>query len=197
MEPAPVTGRPARPLRTLTIATLVLTAILALIAGISLYPEARYAFEPDKPLEIGALATAELSASLAGRYVRARVELAGKPAVAFHRFGESERRIALASQGPRFVEYAVPEGAGARFVPPDLVAGRLSRVGELGLRYRGLSRPLEGLAPDAATRGWVLVDGEEPKAAAWVAGVFALVAAFFLFCVVSLVRILRKRPSAA
>jgi hypothetical protein len=97
---------------------------------------------------------------------------------------------------PRFVEHAVPPDAGARFVPPRLVAGRLSRVGELGLRYRGLAKPLEALVPDASSRGWVIVDGEDPRSMAWVAGVEVLVVGFFVWNVAALARILRRRPVA-
>lgn len=181
----------SRPVRTLTLALLIVAAGVSLIFAGSLYAEARYAFESSKPVELGAFATADLSQAIAGRYVRAEVNLDGKESVAFRRIGESEHRIAMAASvlppgssgsplAPRFVEHSVPSGLEGRFVPPKLVAGRLSRVGELGLRYRGLSMPLEALAANAATQGWVLTDGEDPKSAAWIAGLEVVLVIFFL-----------------
>ncbi len=209
---------PPRRLRSIALALMTVTAAACALLGGSLFSEARYAFEADKPVDIGNLAAAELGPNLVGRYVRARVALEGKPSIAFHRLGETERRIALAApragegsgQVARFVEFAVPRDAGARFVPPRLVAGRLERVGELGLRHRGLSGQLEALAAEpgagsgprapgehsAAARGWVLVDGEEPHAADWAVALELLLAAFFTFNVVSIVRIIRRQPVA-
>lgn len=191
-------------MRTLTVAMLLVNAALSLTAFGSLYAEARYAFEPAAPVDVGRFATAELSQRLVGRYVRAQVELEGQPAIAFRRLGESERRLVLAANAAdaevpaelRFVEHSVPAAVGMRFVAPRLVAGRLSRVGELGLRYRGLSQPLDSLVVGASSRGWVLVDGEDPKSAAWVAGVAGLAFAFFCFSVGLLFRIFRKPHTA-
>lgn len=195
--------RGPRPLRTATLAVLVVGAFCSLFVGLSLYPEARFAFEGQEPTDIGAFSTAELPAHLEGRYVRARVDLAGQPGLAFHRLGEGERRLvqtapdaAPKDAAPRFVEHAVPASAGAQFLPPRLVAGRLSRVGTLGLRHRGLARPLERAVHDSSRRGWVIVDGESPHASRWVAGLEALVLAFFVWNVVSVARIVRRRPAA-
>ncbi|MBM4360306.1 MAG: hypothetical protein FJ096_19545 [Deltaproteobacteria bacterium] len=195
--------RPPRPLRTATLAALVVGAFASLLVALSLYPEARYALTPRDPVELGSFAKAELGGAVEGRYVRAEVQLAGQPGLGFHRIGEGERRLVRTAPSeprrdtaPRFVEHAVPAGAGARFLPPRIVAGRLSRVGELGLRHRGLARPLEGLVPEASSRGWVIVDGEAPRSAAWVMGVEAMVFGFFVWNVVSLARILKRRPAA-
>ena len=200
---------PRRRARSFALALMTVTAAAALVLGGSIFSEARYAFEADEPTDVGNFATAELGPALTGRFVRARVAVEGRPALAFHRPGEIERRLSLAapasspggrletsSQGPRFVEYAVPKDAGARFVPPRLVAGRLERVGELGLRHRGLSVPLEAMAAGAGTSGWVLIDGEEPHAADWAVALELILLAFLSFNVASIARIIRKKPVA-
>jgi hypothetical protein len=190
---------PPRRMRAVTLAVMGVTALCAALLATALLPEAIYAFRKNEPVDAGRLLAAELS-PLAGRYVRARVAIDEAAAVRYRRFGEpGERRMVLAGQGPegepRFVDYPVPE-PGPRFIPPTLVAGRLTRVSELGVRYRGLAAELERLAPHSATTGWVLVDGADPEGAHWTIGIELLLVAFFAFNVVSIVRLVGKAPSA-
>jgi hypothetical protein len=209
-------ARPRRSLRTLTLAALGGVAVLAALTAWSLLREARYVLEGDVPLELGSFATAELDAQHDGRYVRARVELEGQPTYSFRRLGEGERRLARTafvtptdsgpreagevrpSGGgpPRFVDHSVPPELGGHFVPPQLVAGRLVRVEHLGMRHRGLAAVASLVAPEAATQGWVLVDGEHPRTLTWVTGAFGVALAFLVWSVRSFVRLVRRQPAA-
>jgi hypothetical protein len=173
---------------------MITTGMASALMAMSLYPEARYAFEPKEPIDIGQLADAQFGPTLSGSYVRARVALEEKPTLSFRRPGEAERRItALSASTPRFVEYIVPD-AGPRFVPPRVVAGRLARVGELGLRHRGLSDDLDALVPGSSANGWVLVDGEDPRGAEWAVALEVVLLGFFAFNAAGVWRIRRRKP---
>lgn len=209
---------PRRPLRTVTLVVLGVSTSLGVVTALGLYREARYALETDAPLDLGALATAELGPEHDGRYVRARVELEGQPTFSFHRLGEGERRLAriafagASAEGgaprgagevsawgggpPRFVDHAVPAELGAHFIAPRLVAGRLVRVEHLGLRHRGLASAASEVSPEARGQGWVLVDGEHPRSLTWVTGALAIALAFVAWSARSFVRLVRREPAA-
>lgn len=194
---ADAASRPRRPLRTATLALMALTAVVAGLLAWSLRGEASYALAPGDAAVVDDFATAEL-APLDGTFVRAEVSLEGKPHTGFSRSLEGlNYRAVLAVDGAgaaqRWVIHPVPPARdGPRFVPPHLVAGRLTRVGELGARYRGLEGQLTRISDGVSEDAWVLVDGQDPTNNGWALGLVALLLAFVAFNLGSIVRILRR-----
>jgi hypothetical protein len=189
---------PPRTMRTLTIAVMALTALLTAAFALSLFGEARYALSPAAAIDVGSFAEAELGDQHAERYVRARVSIADVPVVRFRRALERDGfRVAHVGSG-RWVAYRVPdEMDGPRFVAPSLVAGRLVPLSRLGPHYRGLAAALGESSGRAPGQGWLLVDGQRPDSAGWVAGFEALLLLFFGWNVLSLVKVVRRVKPAA
>jgi hypothetical protein len=178
---------PRRPMRRLALAVMVVTAALGGWLALSVAGEAVYALGTRSPVEVDDLASADL-AGVSGRYLRAGVKL-GDPALSFRRPLDSDRHQVAPAGPDRWVIYAIPASLdGPRFVPPSLAAGRLVRVDELGPRFRGVR---DALGP-AAERGWVLLDGEDPASAGWLAGLELLLLAFVAWNLWSIARVLRR-----
>ena len=174
---------PKRTLRTATLGVMAVTAVVSALLAWSLLPEARYALGASEPVDLGALAEADLAKHDNG-YVRVRVTLS-EPAAKFRRpLEQSHYRLAQAKEG-NWVVYSMPDGyAEKRFLPPTLVAGRLTRASQLGARFAGVA---DTTGPDA----WVLVDGDAPFGLTWLVGLLTMLAGFLLFNVLGLVRVLR------
>jgi len=193
--------RPRRTMRAVTVAVMVVTAVVASWLAWSLRAEVGYALGSSQAAELGDLSQAELAAH-DGHYVRLRAELADAPSVRYRRVCDRGiYRAALAVPGEagaqRWVVYGIPETlAGPRFVPPTLVAGRLVRVADLSVRFGGLRDALDELSGRSSAGAWVLVDGEDPASLGWVLGLEALLLTFIGFNLLSLGRVLRRiRPS--
>ena len=75
-------------------------------------------------------------------------------------------------------------------MPPQLVAGRLTRVADLGVRFQGV-RGVLAEAGGVQAGDWVLVDSETPSAVGWVLGLEVLLLLFVGFNLISVVRVLR------
>jgi hypothetical protein len=193
-------GKPKRTLRTITVGVMSLTALLAAWLMWSLRGEAAYAVGPASAIDLGALAAADL-APHDNRFVRVSAELEGASSVGYRRWLDRDpQRIALAvagdGDGQRWVSYGVPPSlAGPRFVPPSLVAGRLVRADQLGVRFGGIRRAIEELSGKSAKGAWVVVDGEDPAGLGWVVGLEALLLLFIGFNLISVARVLRRIPA--
>lgn len=189
--------RPPRVMRTVTVVVMVITALLASWLAASLWPEALYVLRAPAAADVGVLPLAPLGEHDGG-FVRGYAELDGVPTVSYQRPLESGHyRVALAAapaekQGHRvWVVYRVPEAHdGPRFVPPRLVAGRLTKIADLGVRFQGVSGVLAELG-GVQSGDWVLVDGETPSAVGWVLGLEVLLLLFVVFNAVSAIRVLR------
>lgn len=191
--------RPPRVMRTVTVVVMLLTAALASWLAVSLAPEANYALRAPAAVEVGILPAADL-ASHDGDFVRGYAKLDGVPTASYRRPLESgSYRVGLAGSPPGakgaaervWVVYRVPAAHdGPRFVPPQLVAGRLTRIAELGVRFQGV-RGVLAEAGGVQSGDWVLVDSETPSAVGWVLGLEVLLLLFIGFNLVSVVRVLR------
>jgi len=194
--------RPRRVMRTVTVVIMVVTALLASWLATSLWPEASYALRAPAAQDLGVLPAADLAAHDGG-FVRGYVKLDGVPTASYRRPLESGTyRVGLAAPPPAagvdegaprrvWVIYRVPASEeGPRFVPPKLVAGRLARVRDLGVRFQGVTGVL-AQAGGVQAEDWVLVDSETPSAVGWVLGLEVLLLLFVAFNVVSVARVLR------
>jgi hypothetical protein len=175
--------KPKRTLRTLTLAVMALAAIVAGAMAFSLHREALYATGESEAVDLGDFATADAAAN-DNQYVRVHVSLE-EPAARFRRpLEQSHYRVARAAPD-RWVVYAMPDGyTAARFLPPRLVAGRLVRASDLGVRFGGVA---DITGPDA----WVLIDGDVPYGITWVIGLEVMLLGFVLFNLIGIARVVR------
>jgi hypothetical protein len=151
--------------------------------------EARYALGASAPTALGDLGQFDPARARSNTWVQGEASLASEAAVRYERPLESDSyRLARINGNDRlWVQVRVPSGLeGPHFVPPNSFVGRLIPIAEAGLRYRGL-RESANIPSDA----WLLIDGEAPRTTRWALGLVALFAAFALFNVYGLVRLLR------
>ncbi len=191
--------RPPRAMRTVTVVVMLLTAALASWLAFSVAPEASYVLRAPAATDVGILPAADLAAH-DGDFVRGYAKLDGVPTASYRRPLEAgSYRVGLAGApsgaGVRaervWVIYRVPAAHdGPRFVPPQLVAGRLTRVADLGVRFQGV-RGVLAEAGGVQAGDWVLVDSETPSAVGWVLGLEVLLLLFVGFNLISVVRVLR------
>lgn len=173
---------PPRKERTATLVLMLFTAIVAAWAAFSLRGEARYAFTPGAPLEVGDLTSLHPTGDLANRYVRGSALLGTSGAIKYGRAaeGDSFRLAPVAGNPDVWVEIRVPEGfEGPRFVPPTSFAGRLVPFGSAGLRHSSLAAAVrERTHVTVPSNAWLLVDGSSPRASRWALALVLLFAGF-------------------
>jgi hypothetical protein len=136
-----------------------------------------------RQISVGSLSENEY-ASLQGMPLAAR-------AVRFRRLGSSGiyRVYPLADQTRIFVERFTEDAATGRSRPHGEYTGRMMRMSHAGSAYKSVRATLEqqmgNPVPDDA---WVLIDGEAPGDRYWTVAMYAMLALFFLFNTVTLVR---------
>lgn len=187
---------PPRRERTAAVVLMVLTAAAAVWMSISLFAEARYALTAGRPLEVGDLTSLDPGTDFDDRYVRASGLLGTSGAIRYGRAaeGDSFRLAPVAGNPGLWVEIRVPEGfEGPRFVPPTTFAGRLVPFRKAGVRHARLMKAVHAetsvAVPDDA---WLLVDGSSPRASRWAVALAALCAAFALWNLAGVARVLAR-----
>lgn len=187
---------PPRRERTATILLMLFTAVVAAWAAFSLRGEARYAFTPGAPLEVGDLTSLHPTTDLANRYVRASGLLGTTGAIKYARAaeGDSFRLAPVAGNPDVWVEIRVPEGfEGPRFVPPTSFAGRLVPFGAAGLRHSSLEAAVhERTNVDVPKNAWLLIDGSSPRASRWALALVVLFGGFSLWNLLAAGRLLAR-----
>jgi hypothetical protein len=186
---------PRRPGRTLTLACMLLTALVAAALAFSMRGEAVYALRSGPPGELGNLAHFEPRPSLANHWVHGEALLGSTNAIRYSRPLESDsyRLAPVAGNQRLWVQIRVPEGMeGPQFVPPTSFVGRLIPIDQTSLRHGGLAGAVEhagaGSVPGDA---WLLIDGEAPSTTRWALGLIALLLGFVAFNLYGLFRLLR------
>jgi hypothetical protein len=186
---------PRRPGKRMTLATLAITAAVALFVAYSLLGEAGYALGRGDPRDAGDLARLQPSAGWTNSWVRAEAELGTTGAIRYQRpmDGDSFRLSPVVGQPKLWVEIRVPAGLeGPRFVPPTSFVGRLVPFSRLGVRHRGLTRAVAAVAgAQMPSDAWVLLDGEDPASMRWSVGLVGLFVAFAAFNLWAIYRLLR------
>jgi len=186
---------PRRPGKRLTLITLSVTAVVALMLVVSLRGEALYSLTSAPPQNVGNLARFQPDGAQSNHWVRGEGSLGTRGAIRYSRPLEDDTfRLAPVTGNPRlWVEVRVPAGLeGPYFVPPASFVGRLVPATKAGLRHSSLpdwvAEVGDGSVPGDA---WLLIDGEAPKSTRWALGLVALFTAFAAFNVWGLVRLLR------
>ncbi|MBI4701693.1 MAG: hypothetical protein HY744_11140 [Deltaproteobacteria bacterium] len=187
-----------QPLRKLSLVLMALVLVAASASAWLLRGEAIYALVEHRPRELGDLGSVPLRAEHAGRFVRARATLDLSRSVRYRRLAERDgfRLAPVAGAPARWVQFRVPAGySGAAFVAPDVLAGRLVRLGDFGGRHLGLGRALVRAGAPAAGEIWVLLDGDDPPSCEWVLALAALMLALAAWSLWGIVRVVRRvRP---
>jgi hypothetical protein len=191
---------PRRPGRTLTLISLVATALASFAMCLALVQEVSYGLSTNTPTDLGALTSVSPNPGLANTWVRGEALLGTSGAVRYGRPLESDTyRLAPVAGNPKiWVQVRVPAGMeGPHFVPPTSFVGRFLPAADAGLRHSGLRESVaettamqntQATMPDDA---WLLIDGEAPATTHWTLGVVALLLGFIGFSVYSLYQVLR------
>ncbi len=175
---------PKRTLKTTTIAVMALTAVAALLLALSIRRDATYAMSDYTAVDLGSLADAEPAAHDNG-YVRVQVALEASSAEFRRRLEPSRYRVAKDGGSDRWVIYSVPDGYSEnRFMPPKLVAGRLTQASDLGARFGNVAKT-------TGSDAWVVVDGDDPRGSTWLLGLLVMLLGFVTFNVVGMATLLR------
>jgi hypothetical protein len=186
---------PRRPGRRLTLASMAITAVVALLMAYALRHEASYALAKGAPRDLGNLAHFEPRAELENTWVHGEALLGSTRAIRYGRPLESDtyRLAPIAGNDQVWVQVRVPEGMeGPRFVPPTSFVGRLVPMSQAGVRHGELGDAVvtagAGQMPGDA---WLLIDGEAPSSTRWAIGVIVLFFGFAAFNLYGLFRLLR------
>jgi hypothetical protein len=162
----------------------------------SLLGEARYAFNADVPDDVGDLGRLAPAETLRNRFVRGTGSLGSTGIMRYERPLERDffRLAPIAGNDRIWVEMRVPpNGDGAVLAPPTAFVGRLLPVEGGGFAYRGLRRSVREVTGTAMpSDAWVLVDGATPSSSRWAAPLAALFAAFAIWNLASIARIVRR-----
>jgi hypothetical protein len=187
--------RPPRQERTISLALMAVTAVLALTMTGALAGDVRYALAGTEPDDVGDLVHFVPDASMSNHFVRGTGLLSAAGAIRYDRPLERDsfRLAPLAGNDKIWIEMRVPQGVdGGQFVPPATFVGRLLPMGNAVFRYRGLRRSVHevtgAVVPESA---WVLVDGATPTSSRWTVALAALFAIFAGYNLVSIARIVR------
>jgi hypothetical protein len=192
---------PPRRARSLTAAILVIGALAALFATVSLLREVAYALAGDSPAALGELRDTPdaVLARSENRPVRGEGMLGAAGGIRYERpfVDDSFRTLPVAGRAEPFdmwVEVRVPAGQeSGRWEPPRAFSGRLVRLDAAGPRHRGLRAAIEEATRERIPRGaWLIVDGEDPADARWAIALSLLFLGIVVWNVAATARILRR-----
>ena len=188
--------RPPRVEQVVSVALMILTAVLAAVMAIGLVGDVRYALARAEPDDVGDLAHFEPGASASNRFVRATGQLGSAGAIRYDRPMERDafRLAPVVGNAKVWVEMRVPDVSpqGPHFVPPTTFVGRLLPLEGAAFRYRGLTRSVQEVTGSVVPKdAWVLVDGATPTASRWTVALAALLALFAAYNMVTIARVVR------
>ena len=187
---------PPKKERTMTVVLMAVTALASAAMIAALARDAAYAFASPSAADLGDLRTAPAASLADNKLARANGMLGAAGAIRYERpFDHDTYRVSpIAGRPDVWVEVRVPAGEeNARYVPPTSFAGRLVSFDHAGQRHRGLAGSIADATGQPVPPGsWLLVDGESPTHARWAVALMALFAAFALWNLATIARLLRK-----
>jgi hypothetical protein len=189
---------PRHPFRRLTFATMVGTALFALLLIFALSREVAYSLRTGAPMDVGELGHLTPGIELSNTWVRGEAALETDGGVRYKRpLDRDTYRLVRVENNPRlWVQVRVPydpsDPEGARFVPPTSFVGRMIPVERAGLRHSALATALaESGRGKFAEDAWLLIDGESPASTRWTLGLVVLFVLFAIFNVAGVIRLAR------
>jgi hypothetical protein len=189
---------PRHPFRRLTFATMVGTALFALLLIFALRREVVYSLKTGAPIDLGELTQLTPSAGLSNSWVRGEASLQTDGAVRYKRplDRDTYRLVRVEGNSRLWVQVRVPfdpsDPEGAHFVPPTSFVGRMIPAERAGLRHSALAAALaESGRGKFAEGAWLLIDGESPASTRWTLGLVVLFVLFALFNVAGVIRLAR------
>ena len=187
---------PPRKERRTTLLLMAAAGICSAAMAVGLGRDASYAFGPASATDLGNLAVAPESAFVANGFVQGAGRLGGSGALRYERPFESDsyRVMPVSGRDDVWVEVRVPAGdESSRYVPQQTFSGRLVPFAQAGLRHRGLRAGIEdATGRQVPAKAWLVVDGQTPADARWAVGLVAMFAAFALWNLVAMLRLVRK-----
>jgi len=187
--------RPPRFERLVSVALMIMTAVVAAVMAIGLWGDVRYALAGAEPDDIGDLGRWAPDPRMRDRFVRATGRLGSVGAIRYERPLERDSfRLAPVSGNDKvWIEMRVAAASEpGRFVPPTTFVGHLMQLEGAAFRYRGLERSVQEVTGAAIPAdAWVLVDGATPAASRWTVALAALFAFFAGYNLVTIARMMR------
>lgn len=190
--------RPPRLERGVSLALMMVTAILAVVMVTGLAGDVRYALTSTEPIDVGELGHFSAEGQSSNRFVRATGRLALAGAIRYERPMERDtfRLAPIAGNDKVWVEMRVSaQTEPDHSAPPTTFVGRLMPLSGSAFRYRGLGRSVQEVTGAVVPEGaWVLVDGATPAASRWTVALALMFIVFAGYNLVTIARILRPLP---
>ncbi len=187
---------PPRKERRLTLALLAVAAVASVAMAASLTRDAAYAFSPPSAVDLGDLHKTPTGAFASNEYVQGFGLLGGAGSIRYERPFESDSyRVApVAGRPDVWVEVRVRSGEETnRYIPPTSFSGRLVPFAKAGLRHRGLRSAISDRTGEKVpAEAWLLVDGETPGNARWVAALWLMFVGFAVWNAFIIARLVRR-----
>jgi hypothetical protein len=182
--------------RSVTVATLVFTALASLAMVFSLRGDAAYAFGSARAADLGDLGAAPPGAFVENAYISGTAMLGAAHAIRYERplVSDSFRLMPVAGRPNVWVEVRVPAGAeNVRYVPPSQFTGRLVRFDSAGPKHRGLAGAVrDATGQQVPEASWLLVDGDAPTGARWAIMLVVMFLGFATWNLAVTAKLLRK-----
>ena len=152
---------PPRARQILTLGSLVLVGVLALLVATALLPSALYALKTGKPHDLGELAEAQLPTTPEWITTTGLVK---REALSFRRYGSrgSFRLSQIEGREEIWVVLPVPAKAEEIYVPPTRFTGRLTEISSEILRNRPITQIINASKP-AKVEKFLLFHGQTPQ----------------------------------
>jgi hypothetical protein len=186
---------PPRQERTISLALMAVTGLLAAFMTAALAGDVRYALASPEPHNLGDLARVVPDAQMSNTFVRGTGRLRDAVAIQYDRPLERDsfRLAPLVDNDRIWVEMRVPAGIKeAPISPPTTFVGRLLPLRSIAFGLGGLRRSVEAATGNGVPQqAWVLADGATPASSRWTLALAALLAMFAGYNFVTIGRILR------
>ena len=187
---------PPRKERRTTLLLMAAAAVCSAAMAVGLGRDAAYALGPASATDLGDLTATPQTAFVGNGFVQGAGRLGGSGALRYERPFESDsyRVMPVSGRDDVWVEVRVPAGdESSRYVPQQTFSGRLVPFAQAGLRHRGLRSGIEdATGRQVPAKAWLIVDGQTPADARWAVGLVAMFAAFALWNIGAMLRLVRK-----
>ncbi len=187
--------KPPQRTRTLSLALMGVTALLALSMLWALAGEVRYAWTPGQPRSVGELSELRLDENLADAFVHGTARLDAQAQARYERFLDADGFLVARVVGNEklWIELRQPRNGDSSARLPTSFVGRLVPMKSAGLTYRGLASRIEEQTQIAVPEdAWLLVEGATPASSRWAVALAGVLTLFAGWNLAQLVRLSRR-----